>query len=198
MPVVTGISEHNGWAEFVTVTVQNSLPVVLDRRRTQLRGQGVPSQPYHHEALELPLEDAERLVAQVTQSVYEHTRAALSDLRAAFGPDVVTLRMSPFEALPASLAEVLASYQLTCSADGMMYREALADCAADLGMEVHRYPRKSDQIAAAAESLGAPRETAEAFLKECGRRFGPPWTKEHRLAAASAITVLAQRTEVKL
>ena len=198
MPAMIGISEHNGWAELVTVAIKDAAPVVLDRRRAELIGPGVPRNPYHHEALELPLAEAEKLVERVIQSVVEHTRAALSDLQSSYASEAVALQQSPFEKLPDSLAEVLESRRLTCAADGMMYREALANCAAELGMDVNRYPRKSYEIAAAAEALGVTRETVAAAITDLGRRLGPPWKKEHRNAAASALRLLVLRTDVRL
>jgi len=79
----------------------------------------------------------------------------------------------------------------------MMYREALADCAAELGMEVIRYPRKSNEIAATAAEHGAARETVVAVVLALGRELGYPWRKEHQNAAAAALWVLARRTDVQ-
>lgn len=192
MAAVLGIAEHNGWAEFVVVGPRGSAPLVLDRRRVELVAPGLPRNPYHHQALELPLADAEELVARVRRSVAECTRAALSDVQSRLSVTAVTIQDSPFDRLPDSLAEVLDSWNLTCAADGMMYREALADTAAGLGMELNRYPRKSDPIQQAADALGVGRERVASLLAELGRPLGTPWRKEHRLAAAAALRVLAR------
>ena len=197
MQAAVGISDHCGWAEFVTVGVRDNVPLVLDSRRATLIAPGLPGTPYHHEGLELPLADAEKLINRVRQSVVEHTQAALLELRSSHGIGAVVLQESPFERLPDSLAEVLTSWRLTCAADGMMYREALADCAAELGMEVIRYPRKSDEIAAAADEHGVARETVAAVVSALGRALGPPWRKEHRNAAAAALRVLARHADVQ-
>ena len=197
MQAVVGICDHCGWAEFVTVGVRDNAPLVLDRRRATLIAPGLPGTPYHHEGLELPLADAEKLINRVRQSIVEHTQAALSELRSSHGIGAVVLQESPFERLPDSLAEVLTSWSLTCAADGMMYREALADCAAELGMEVIRYPRKSNEIAAAAAEHGAARETVAAVVLALGRELGPPWRKEHQNAAAAALRVVARRTDLQ-
>ena len=193
MQAAVGISDHCGWAEFVTVGVRDNAPLVLDSRRATLIAPGLPGTPYHHEGLELPLADAEKLINRVRQSVVEHTQAALLELRSSHGIGAVVLQESPFERLPDSLAEVLTSWRLTCAADGMMYREALADCAAELGMEVIRYPRKSDEIAAATDEHGVARETVAAVVSA----LGPPWRKEHRNAAAAALRVLARHADVQ-
>ena len=73
-PSVTGSALHNGWAILVTVAAPEGCPVVLDRRRVELIGAGVPSQPYHHEAPELDLPAAEELVREVKESVLSHSR----------------------------------------------------------------------------------------------------------------------------
>ena len=141
---------------------------------------------------------AEKVLEPVRRSVTEHARKALSQLQSSHTVAAVSLQKSPFEELPDSLGEVLESWRLTCAADGMMYREALAAVAAELGMQVDRYPRKSDQVAAAAEILGIEREAVAAVISELGRRLGPPWKKEHRNAAASALRVMAQHADMRL
>lgn len=197
MQAVVGVSDHCGWAEFITVGIRDHAPLVLDRRRATLIARGLPASPYHHEGLELALADAEELLNRVRQSVVEHAQSTLAELRSSHAIGSVVLQKSPFERLPDSLAEVLTSRSLTCAADGMMYREALADCAATLGMEVVRYPRKSNEIAAAADEHGVARETVSALLSALGRELGPPWRKEHRNAAAAALRVLARRADVQ-
>ena len=201
MKAVAGISEHNGWAELVTLGTRDGVRVVLDRRRVELIASGLPCNPYHHEGLELPLAKAEKVLEPVRRSVTEHARKALSQLQSSYTVAAVSLQKSPFEELPDSLGEVLESWRLTCAADGMMYRESLAAVAAvaaELGMQIDRYPRKSDQVAAAAEILGIEREAVAAVISELGRRLGPPWKKEHRNAAASALRVMAQHADMRL
>src|SRR5262249_43640531 len=90
------------------------------------------------------------------------------------------------------LSEVLASRRITCAADGMMCREMLADIGKSMGLNVPRYPRRSDEIAAAATTLGVNRATVAARIAAFGRQVGPPWRKEHQVAAASAPRVLAK------
>ncbi|MYD88420.1 MAG: hypothetical protein F4Y14_21025 [Acidobacteria bacterium] len=77
-----GASDHYGRAELVTLAVRDAVPVFLDRRRVELIDNGLPSAPYHHEALALDIGAAIDLVNRVRRSVAEHARAALSTLRA--------------------------------------------------------------------------------------------------------------------
>lgn len=189
---VIGASVHSGWAELVTLGVSGRAPVLLDRRRVALIGAGLPDNPYHHEAHHLELAQAEALVQRVRASVAEHATAALVSARARADVSAVVLEASPYEALPDSLAEVLASWALTCAADNMMYRETFASCAAALGFAVQRTPRKADVFALAASELGVEPGRVDELVQSFGERVGPPWRKEHRLAAAAALPLLAR------
>jgi hypothetical protein len=198
MVALTGISDHIGWAEFVTLGVEDKRPVILDRRRVQLIQRGIPSAPYHHECLELPLDRAKKLVDRTWKSVDEHSRSALSEAISSYGVKGIVLQESPIKRLPLDLAHVLASRRITCAADGMMYRESLAAMGAQLGLQVSRYPRRSDEVAAAAQALGVNHATVEGLLTSLGRTVGVPWRKEHQIAAAGALRVLASMTPISL
>ena len=76
MTTAIGISEHNGWAELVTMAIQDAAPVILDRRRVELIGSGEPSNPYHHEALELPLDSLVKPSSQKRRNLFAKQVAA--------------------------------------------------------------------------------------------------------------------------
>jgi len=190
MKSVLGIADHYGSSEFVTIGVADGSFTLLGRESVQLIDSKLPSAPYHHEALQIPLEAAEELIAKVRASVAHRCRAALAEQIAKFGIGAVIIQSSPYPLLPDSLRDILASWQLTCAADGMMYRELLATSAEELGLKVERYPRKSDRVAAAADALKIPMDRAAEMLKAFGREAGAPWRKEHLEAAASALTYL--------
>ena len=101
---VVGATDHYGRAELVTLGVRAGGAVLLDRRRVRLIGEGLPGAPHHHEALELELEAATKLVERVRRSVAEHARAAMSTMQASSGARALVLPASPYDALPASLA----------------------------------------------------------------------------------------------
>ncbi len=151
---VIGAADHYARAELVTLALRDAAPVFLDRRRVVLIDKGLPSAPYHHEALELDLRAAIDLVNRVRQSVAQRASAAISTMLATYGARVLILPASPYDGLSDSLEEVLSSRSLTLAADGMLYRESLAEAAAELGMEVRRYPRKADPMVLAAEAMG--------------------------------------------
>ena len=193
LEAVIGATDHYARAELVTLGLPNGAPVFLDRRRVVLIDEGLPSAPYHHEALELDIGAATELVNRVRRSVVRRAGAAMSAMRAAWGAEALILSASPYEVLPDSLEEVLASRALTMAADGMLYRELLAAAAAGLGMEVRRYPRKADPTVLAAEALGVGVAEVAALVARFGREAGAPWRRDHKLAAAAALSVLGGR-----
>ena len=74
-----------------------------------------------------------------------------------------------------------------------LYRESLAVAAAELGMEVRRYPRKTDPTVLAAEAMGVDVAEVASLIARFGREAGTPWRKDHKLAAAAALSVLGPR-----
>ena len=190
---VIGATVHYGRAELVTLAVENAAPVFLDRRRVELIEEGLPAAPYHREALELDIAAATDLVNRVRRSVAERARVALSTMLATYRARVLILPASPYDNLPASLEDVLRSRPLTHAADGMLYRELLAAAAAELGMEVRRYPRKTDPTVLAAEAIGVDVAEIASVSARFGREAGKPWRRDHKLAAAAALCVLAPR-----
>ena len=197
MPVaeaVVGASVRYGRAELVTLALEDGSPVLLDRRRVELIDADLPIAPYHHEALELEIEAAADLVHRVRRSVEVRASEALSALTTACPAQVLILPESPYGSLPESLEEVLASPRLTLAADGMLYRESLAGAAAALGLEVRRFPRETDSAALAAAAMGADPAEVTGLITRLGRAAGPPWRKDHKTAAAAALSVLGPRT----
>ena len=187
---VIGAADHYARAELVTLASRDAAPVFLDRRRVVLIDKGLPSAPYHHEALELDIGAAIDLVNRVRRSVARRARAALSTMLATHGARVLILPASPYDGLSDSLEEVLRSRSLTLAADGMLYRESLAEAAAELGMEVRRYPRKTDPTVLAAEAMGVGVAEVTSLIAQFGREAGTPWRKDHKMAAAAALSVL--------
>ena len=191
--IVIGASDHYARAELVTLAVESTTPVFLDRRRVALIDEDLPIAPYHHEALELDIGKATELVRRVRRSVSEHASAAISGVLASHRARVLILPESPYDRLPDSLEEVLSSHSMTNAADGMLYRESLAEAAAKLGMQVQRYARKSDPTVLAAEAMGVDVAAITALIAQFGREAGPPWRKDHKQAAAAALSVLGPR-----
>ena len=157
---------------------------------------GVPSQPYHHETVGMPLPDAEKLVVRVRESVMRTTMARLSELRDELQPPytivAMTLRNPPLAYVPVTVAEAHKSYAVMCRADGMMYHDALCAASRRLSIALELHDR-GEEVVRAADRLGVSLEEMEEFLQTTGESLGPPWQREHRHAAAAAMRVLADR-----
>jgi hypothetical protein len=201
LTAVLGVADHSGWAVCVTVAASRGLPVVVDRRRVDLIEPGVPSQPYHHETVGMPLAEAEKLVVRVRESVMRTTLTRVSELRAELQPSytivAMTLRNPPLAWVPVTVAEAHESYPVMCRADGMMYHDALCTAARHLRFALELHDR-GEEVPRASDRLSVSLEELEHFLQTAGESLGPPWQKEHRLAAAAAMAALAERARVSL
>src|SRR5271166_3747003 len=90
---IIGVSDHGGWAVLVTVGRDGTL---LDRRRIELVGEGLPKLPHHTEGQGLPLDKAVELVERVRVSAESHAVLALDAVAMAV-PSIrgVALRKCP-------------------------------------------------------------------------------------------------------
>jgi hypothetical protein len=199
-PCVVSVAEHAGWAYLVCVAATDGVPAVIERRRVTTIDAGLPNQPYHHDSIGMPEDEANALIARVRQSVDARTACALqqvvSDLPA-YAIVSLVIREPPFRELPGTVAEVWKSYRLQSCADGMLYQLAMCRAGRELDLAVHLYPR-GGEMAWAAKQLGVEPDALEWFVSRTGRPPGPPWTQEHRRAFAAGIGALALHTHGRL
>ncbi len=174
---VAGISDHRGWAVVVCVAPPGR---VVDRRRVTLIGEGVEANPIHHADPDAPLSETEALIRVTVESAttlaLEALHALKEDLSPRFHLTAITLPEGP-NGLPDTVAGVLANYKATLVYDAGIYRDALCNAALALDIAVVRHPRRFQM-------------PPDALLRELGKAVGPPWRKEHRVAAAAALAVL--------
>ncbi|UDY35142.1 hypothetical protein [Dermatobacter hominis] len=183
-----GIAHHLGWAVVVTATDDH---VVVDRRRIELVGPGLPPAPVHHEGGPhemhrtgdlLDDDELAALVAEVRSSVAACAAGALAALEADVGPvSSVSVRAWPDD-FPTDVA-TQRRVPHESRADSVMYCQVLASAAADRGWAVHRYDAGRVEAEAAAQ-LG---DRAEEVLRGPRARLGPPWAKDHRTALAATV-----------
>jgi len=196
-PCVISAADHAGWAHLVCVAAPGNVPTVVERRRVTTIDKGLPTMPYHHESLGMPVNEANALIARVQRSVANCTSRALQDVIDDLAPSysvvALAIREPTFAELPETVATVRLSYQLQCAADGMMYQLALCRAARDLGLEVDRC-RSGQENARAAARLDVHPDDIESFVTGAGRPSGPPWADEQRRAYAAGIAALAART----
>jgi hypothetical protein len=200
-PIVISVADHVGWAHVVCVAAPAAVPAVVERRRVTLIGDGLPTLPYHHDTLGMPEGEADRLIARVRRSIVTCAVRAVRGVMADLSPDyravALAIRTPPFPELPTSVAPVRDSYQLQCSADGMMYQLAVCRAARGLGLQVHLC-RRGEETALAASRLSVSEAAMASFVSGTGRPPNPPWTQEHRRAYAAGIAALSVHVRVRL
>jgi hypothetical protein len=178
---IVGVADHCGWAVLMTVGSDHSL---LDRRRVELVDADLPKLPHHHECQGLPADKAVALIARVLRSAETCAAACLDALARDVPAEIAGIALRICPALPDTVAERISNYRAQTMADGIMYRQALAQAAKAKGWRVHWYAEKS-VFAEAARALN--RGTVEEILKQTGVALGRPWQKDHRVAMAAAL-----------
>jgi len=184
-----GVVHHLGWAVAVAAVADGT---VLLRERLDLVEEGLPPAPIHHHGGTHPMhtsgaplddEDLATLVSTVRRSVERATSTALAGLEAAAPQPITALAV---RAWPANFPEELTTLRrppYESRADSFLYCQVLAAEARSRGWAVHRFDPKTVEAEAAA--ISGPR--AAAVVAEARAHWGPPWTKDHRIALAAAI-----------
>src|SRR5215472_598655 len=175
-----GVSDHGGWAVLVTVARDGTL---LDRRRVELVGEGLPRLPHHSEGQRLPLDKAVELVERVRMSAETHAAHAWDAVTTAV-PRILGVALRKCPQLPPTIAERIKDYRAQNVADWVMYRKALTSAAEARGWPVHWYDAKS-VFGAASQALRV--ENLDAHFLQMRRAVGPPWNQDHKLALAAAV-----------
>ena len=177
---IIGVSDHGGWAVLVTVARDGA---VLDRRRVELVGEGLPKIPHHSEGQGLPLDEAVELVERVRVSAERHAVLALDAVTMAV-PHILGIALRKCPPLPPTIAERITDYRAQNNADWVMYRKALAAAAEERGWPVHWYEAKK-VLGAASQALRVA--NLDAYFLQVRRAVGPPWNNDHKLAMAAAV-----------
>jgi hypothetical protein len=185
---IIGVSDHGGWAVLVTVARDGTL---LDRRRVELVGEGLPKIPHHSEGQGLPLDEAVALVERVRVSAERHAVLAL-DAVAMMVPHILGVALRECPRLPSTIAERIQDYRAQNVADWVMYRKALASAAEARGWPVHWYDAKSVSDAA---SRALRVKSFDAHFIQMRKAVGPPWNNDHKLAMAAAIVAASVAAE---
>jgi hypothetical protein len=170
-----GLCSRTGSA--VAVAVDDG--TFLGRWALDLTEGRVPTQMWHV-AAELPLPKAEALVRQAVDAVTGAAVRRLRELLTELGPvDAVGVVVGDHP-VPESVSAVLASHVLMHAAEGQLYRDALLDAAALVGQRGIGLPRT--------QALTRLQGDLAGVIRALGAVAGPPWRREHKLAAVAALT----------
>jgi hypothetical protein len=184
---IIGVSDHGGWAVLVTVARDGTL---LDRRRVEIVGEGLPKLPHDSEGQGLPLGEAVKLVERVRVSAERHAVLALDAVTMAV-PRILGVALRKCPQLPPTIAERIKDYRAQNVADWVMYREALASAAEARGWSTRYHARSV--LGAVRQALRV--ENLDAHFLQVRRAVGPPWGKDHKLAMAAAIVTAPAAVE---
>ncbi len=178
---IIGISDHGGWAIFVTATGDGTL---LDRRRVELVDEDLPKIPHHSEGQALPIDEAVALVERVQASAERYAKLALDAVALTVPAKIHGIALRECPALPPTIAERITDYRAHNVADWVMYRRALAAAAEARGWGVHWYDAKKVVEASGRKlSIG----DMDAHFQQLRKAIGPPWGQDHKVAMAAAI-----------
>jgi len=190
-----GFRVHSGWAAMVAVSLEDGVPIVLQRRKLLLVGTFSYTfrQPYHT-AEKMPLGDAAEFVRGVET---ESRDLALSGLRALekeldsadYKVRGCALLLASGRKLP-EFEKVLASHALIHTADGELFREAIRHCCARAKLPLTAI-KERELLAAASKRLNKRPEFLNRQVAALGKSIGPPWTQDEKLATLAAWLTLA-------
>ncbi len=186
-----GLRVHTGWAAAVALVGAAAAARVVDRRRLSLVGKTDHDSVFvYHSAAELDVAAAERHVAKAREiaeaSARREMERLLSDLEAAgYSVRAVGLPSGGGRPLPA-LSVILRSHALLHTAEGELFRRALADACVRRGLAVIGV-RPKELHQQAARTSGLRLDTLKRRLTDLGRALGPPWALDQKEAALAAM-----------
>jgi len=182
-PAAIGFRAHSGWAAAVALTLAADAPVVIARRRLEMRERGAagPSQPFHA-AVGLDIREARQLVencaARAAELATMALRGMVQDLRQLGHPVVgCGLLLGSGRPLP-PLEKILSSHPLLHTAEGELFRDALRAASRECGLPV----------TAVRERLLT--DDLKRQMVALGKAIGPPWRQDEKLAAVAALLAL--------
>jgi len=111
------------------------------------------------------------IIAQVEADAADKAFDALRGMRDAAAIGLVAAERR----IPGDLDRILASHALLHAAEGDLYEQAIMGAAARAGLPVH---------------VVDPKTTIRPELDDLRRVIGPPWQKDHKLAATAAFLAL--------
>jgi|ERR1043166_507314 hypothetical protein len=187
-----GLKAHSGWAALVVLGMYEGKLQVIERTRLTLVDDDWAKQPYHAAEVLQPAE-AKKLVKRGVDAA---KRGALREVRAAikrirqrgFEPRACGVLMG--EPMPDwSVAEILAVHFRMHKAEGVLFRQVLADAAEASDLKLIAIPEKR-LPEEAAERLQMRSSALLQQIAGLGKQIGTPWAKDQKDAALAALIAL--------
>ena len=187
-----GLKAHSGWAALIVLGRRDGELQVIERSRLELVEEAWAKQPYHA-AEELKPAEAARVVKRGIDAA---RRIALQEMRTA----VKRTREGGFEVrgcgllvgspMPDwSVAEILAVHFRMRKAEGILFRQVLAEAAKTCDLKLVELPDKA--LSAHAEAaLSSSTSSLYQKIAVLGKSVGAPWGKDQKDTALAAMIVL--------
>jgi hypothetical protein len=170
-------------------------PEVLDRCRIELIETGSPGgvQPYHA-ARTMDLLKADEFIKSVIVAIDRSALLAVRAFAEAIGRkgqaiDCCGIVLASGRALP-SLEATLRSHAMVHTAEGELYRAAIARATKNLNWRCVRVPER-DLYKLAAKQLRIPEPKLRTRITEMGPALGSPWSADEKCATLVAWLALA-------
>ena len=192
MKVAFGLKAHSGWAALVAVGETAGELFITDRRRVELVEDEWAKQPYHA-AEGLPPKRARELVAR---GIAQTKRISARVLREALcrelelGNRTVASAVLVGSEMPDwTVDQILAVHFRMHQAEGVLFRDVLAQAAEACGLRLVKIPEK--ELATHAEkTLKKPLNFLADKIAGLGKSAGPPWGKDQKDATLAALIAL--------
>ena len=195
MNVALGLKAHSGWAALIVLGGDNDHLEVIDRRRLELVEETWAKQPYHA-AEELEVSEARKIVILGIKAAHKHAKKELQlsvKRLEKHGHKIKACAVLVGQPMPDwTVDEILAVHFRMHKAEGVLFREALAQAALECELNLVRVPEK-DLNNVATSSLATPLKKLHLQLAALGQEVGPPWTKDQKEATLAAMIALNGR-----
>lgn len=194
MRAALGCKLHTGWAMVVALTGQPGEIQVLFRGRIELLplDESVPRFVYH-EAAELPLPRATALVNLAREASQTTAGNAIQEvLRELDSRGVKTAAcgvLCSSTTVPDDLSRILSSHPMIHAAEGALFQRAIVSACKSCGLAVTAV-REREVWLLAATAWGLREPSLRKELDTLRKSVGPPWSADHKTAAAIALLAL--------
>lgn len=184
---VLGFRPHTYWTAVVALAGETHAPRVVERRRIDFAAGD--ERLVYHRAAEMSLAEAASLLVKVRLATEANAAreigALLADLRR--GSVSVRLAVVPtgIAKLPEQLEDILRVHARMHAAEGIFYRDVVAQACLAEGLKVLRVVER-ELPALVGDLLGVKAPALQARLKDIGVALGPPWSEDYRLATQAA------------
>jgi hypothetical protein len=195
MDVSLGFKVHSGWAALVSIAKTDCSFIVVDRQRLDFVTERWAKQPYHA-AEEL---EAKAARAMVKRGVDEANKATVREVRSllkrysAAGWTIIACGVLVSDPMPDwSVDQILAVHIRMHKAEGVLFKDALLTATNKCGLPSIGI-REKQLLAQAEKDLNLSQLKLSKLISELGKSFGPPWGRDQKDSAMTAIIALTSR-----